>query len=444
MLPNLGSGLLGLDIHLHHSNSNLHQQQYPNQHMMNFTSDDPTQCVKQSTPKGKQHQPLGFSDEDDQGECKQASPWHRVKWSDAMVRLLILIVYYIGDDGFPEGNDANKKKSGAVLQKKGKWKSVSQAMTEKSYYVSPQQCEDKFNDLNKRYKRITDIVGKGTACKVVENQTLLDTMDHISPRMKEEVRKLLNSKHLFFREMCAYHNSGFGTGAVGGHQSCEAATDFAHQHQQTQQQCFHSPDGGQGANLSNKMVRGGMHEQQDEDEEHEEDEDEEDASEDSEEDEEMQDFGGSRNCVKGHSGRQHADAEVITNFLPEKKQKSALLSSPATSTRIQQLSCELTSVLQDVTKSPWEQRQWMRNRSLQLEEQRVSYQCQAFELEKQRMKWVKFSWKKGRDMERMKLRNEQTRLETERLVLIFRQKELELLDSHQQQGPSNKIPDLYI
>ena len=122
-----------------------------------------------------------------------------------------MVVFYIGDEVGSEGNDpaAGKKKSGAggVLQKKGKWKSVSRAMMERGFYVSPQQCEDKFNDLNKRYKRVNDILGKGTACKVVENQSLLDTMDHLSPKVKDEVKKLLNSKHLFFREMCAYHNS---------------------------------------------------------------------------------------------------------------------------------------------------------------------------------------------------------------------------------------------
>jgi hypothetical protein len=97
-------------------------------------------------------------------------------------------------------------------------------MMEKGFYVSPQQCEDKFNDLNKRYKRVNDILGKGTACKVVENQNLLDTMD-LAPKMKEEVRKLLNSKHLFFREMCAYHNS-CGHGVVAN-QSPETGIGIA-------------------------------------------------------------------------------------------------------------------------------------------------------------------------------------------------------------------------
>ncbi|KAF9591740.1 hypothetical protein IFM89_006086 [Coptis chinensis] len=112
-------------------------------------------------------------------------------------------------------------------------------------------------------------------------------------------------------------------------------------------------------------------------------------------------------------------------------------SSAPLSPSIQQLSFELMSVLQDGRKSPLEQKQWMRNRSIQLEEQRVNYQCQAFELEKQHMKWVKFSWKKEREMERMKLNNERMRLENERMVLLLRQKELEILDLHRQQRSSS-------
>ncbi|KAJ6845663.1 putative DNA helicase INO80 [Iris pallida] len=162
-----------------------------------------------------------------------ASPWQRMKWTDGMVRLLIMVVYCIGDDGTGaeaadqhhqqqqqqqpstgKGKKSQATAAGLLLQKKGKWKSVSRAMMEKGFYVSPQQCEDKFNDLNKRYKRVNDLLGKGTACRVVENQSLLDTMDHLSPKAKEEARKLLNSKHLFFREMCAYHNSGGGGGGA--------------------------------------------------------------------------------------------------------------------------------------------------------------------------------------------------------------------------------------
>ena len=139
-----------------------------------------------------------------QEELRQ-DPWQRMKWSDSMVRLLITMVLYVGEDGGSECEDGSKNKSG-ILQKKGKWKSVSKVMMGKGCYVSPQQCEDKFNDLNKRYKRLNDILGRGIACRVVENPSLLDSMEHLSPKVKEDVRKILSSKHLFFKEMCAYHN----------------------------------------------------------------------------------------------------------------------------------------------------------------------------------------------------------------------------------------------
>ncbi|CAB4278227.1 unnamed protein product [Prunus armeniaca] len=72
-----------------------------------------------------------------------------MKWTDNVVRLLIAIVACVGDDGTLESGEGLKRKSG-ILQKKGKWKTVSKIMISKGCHVSPQQCEDKFNDLNKR------------------------------------------------------------------------------------------------------------------------------------------------------------------------------------------------------------------------------------------------------------------------------------------------------
>ncbi|OVA19445.1 hypothetical protein BVC80_9057g18 [Macleaya cordata] len=482
ILPGMGSGMLGLEMPLHHPHHHQHhphphhphQQQHPfsNHHqqqqhhqMVTFSTheSDPhnqsQQSVKQNaypfTSKSKQQPPqqqqIALSDEDEPGFAaddgggdgrKRVSPWQRVKWTDSMVRLLIMVVFYVGDDGGPEGNDQSsncKKKSGGILQKKGKWKSVSRAMMEKGFYVSPQQCEDKFNDLNKRYKRVNDILGRGTACRVVENQSLLETMDHIPPKMKEEVKKLLNSKHLFFREMCAYHNSGGagggGGGAAGTHQISDAAVESS-QHQQ-QQRCFHSSQSAVGVGNSRtradaeglKMVKGGISREEEEDEDGEDEDDgEEDDEEDDDEDGEETEDGGK--CRKVHGGG-HEDEDDDEKLVPKKRQRRV---SPS----IQQLSCELMNVLQDGTKNPWEQRQWMRSRTMQLEEQRVSYQCQAFELEKQRLKWVKFSGKKEREMERMKLNNERMRLENERMVLLLRQKELELFDLHQQHSSSKR------
>ncbi|KAJ0987044.1 hypothetical protein J5N97_005400 [Dioscorea zingiberensis] len=160
-----------------------------------------------------------------------STPWHRMKWTDDMVRLLIAVVAYLGDDATPEPRHGDSLAARKALLKKGKWKAVSNLMQEKECYVSPQQCEDKFNDLNKRYKRLNEILGRGTTCRVVENPTLLESMTHVSAKAKEDVKKILSCKHLFYREMCAYHNgqrvpnshgiesnNGNGNGCeIGGH-----------------------------------------------------------------------------------------------------------------------------------------------------------------------------------------------------------------------------------
>ncbi|XP_044473670.1 stress response protein NST1-like [Mangifera indica] len=398
------------------------------------------------TPKPKQQlsplsdeDELGFAPDESAGDGKRkASPWHRMKWTDSMVRLLIMAVFYIGDEAGSEGND--KKMAGALLQKKGKWKSVSRAMMEKGFYVSPQQCEDKFNDLNKRYKRVNEILGKGTACRVVENQSLLDNMD-LSPKMKEEVKKLLNSKHLFFREMCAYHNScGHGSVtsvATGANRSLEVVADPSQvQHQQSQQKrCLHSSENALGGASSNRIeIDGSKMAKVGSEEENEEDDYSDDDDDDDDEDEAID------GILRGQNGHGQEDDNDNHEKTFGKKARKGVLSG-ALLPLMEQFNGEVMSVIQDGAKSAWEKKQWMKMRLLQLEEQQVSYEYQAFELEKQRIKWVKFSSKKKREMEKAKLENERRRLENQRMVLVIRQKEVELLDHHhhqQQQNSSNK------
>lgn len=368
-----------------------------------FAPRDHHQSSKQSYPPKSKAQSLTLSDDDepggaaaensaDDGKRKLSPPWQRMKWTDNMVRLLIMVVFYIGDEVGPEGNDhpssaaAAKKKGSGALQKKGKWKSVSRAMMERGFYVSPQQCEDKFNDLNKRYKRVNDILGKGTSCRVVENQSLLDSMD-LPPKLKEEVKKLLNSKHLFFREMCAYHNS------------CGHAPEAA-----PQQKCLHSAD--KGPNLNRGVENNNEGSKSSKGDEEEEDDDEEEDDEDEEDDYEDDDN---------------------DNDMDERCSRKRGRASPASS--IAQLDAEIASAMRDGGRTPTEKRQWLKKKQMALEEQRVGIQSQSLELEKQRLKWLKFSSKKEREMEREKLVNEKTRLENERMVLLIRQKEMDLMDN---------------
>ncbi|KAL0316150.1 UNVERIFIED_CONTAM: hypothetical protein Sradi_5493200 [Sesamum radiatum] len=360
MYPSMQPGMLGLEMSLRHpvpaqnpqNSQHIQQQQQQNSPhpMVGFGRHDGDyypQTQQQGYPfaaKSK-NQSLTLSDDDEPGVTaetsaddgkRKMSPWQRMKWTDNMIRLLIMVVYYVGDEVVSEGNDpASKKKGGGgALQKKGKWKSVSQVMTEKGFNVSPQQCEDKFNDLNKRYKRVNDILGKGTACRVVENPSLLDTMDHLSPKMKEEVRKLLNSKHLFFREMCAYHNScGHGSGAgvsgVGGVENSppEAAAEPSQsQLQARQQRCLHSTGNApfstnlnRGENEASKLAKMTS--------------DEDDEDEDDEDDEEDE------------SGVGSESHETDERSLRKRK---GTYHSPL----IQQLDAELVNMLQDRRKSP--------------------------------------------------------------------------------------------
>lgn len=452
LFSGFGSGMLGLEMPLHQQQQNPQNPQNPihlNHHpqMVAFAHHPETdqhhhaqslQSVKQQSaysyaPKAKQQMSplsdedeLGFAPDDADGKRK-VSPWQRMKWTDSMVRLLIMAVFYIGDEVGSEGVD--KKKVGVLLQKKGKWKSVSRAMMEKGFYVSPQQCEDKFNDLNKRYKRVNEILGKGTACRVVENQNLLDGMD-LSPKMKEEVKKLLNSKHLFFREMCAYHNScGHGsTTGTGANHSSDVAAEPSHVplQQAPQQRCSHSPDNiNSAAKIEaerSKMGRAISEEDDDGDGDEDESDDEDDDFDDDE----------------GHSRGHNDEDDNHNGERPHKRPRKDIFAT-SLSPVMQQFSSEVSAITQDVTKSSWEKKHYLKMKLLQLEEQHVNYQCQAFELEKQRLKWVKFSSKKEREMERAKLENDRKRLENERMLLVIKQKEIELIDlhHHQQQHSSN-------
>ncbi|RRT32294.1 hypothetical protein B296_00048592 [Ensete ventricosum] len=417
-----------------------------------------------------EEEPRYGEDVDEQGRrggvpsqpSSSASPWHRMKWTDGMVRLLIQVVYHVGDDGGgaegeqqqPHGTVAKGKKSAtasapvsALLQKKGKWKSVSQAMMEKGFYVSPQQCEDKFNDLNKRYKRVNDLLGKGTACRVVENQALLDTMD-LSSKAKEEARKLLNSKHLFFREMCAYHNAGVSS-------TCAAAPSPQippPAPSDQQQLCFHHPPGLVDMVLSRTKVaigrRGGGAAAEDEGNAEEVDDDDDADSEDDDDyddddgDEDDDDMENQNHKRHGDHHHQHEEVEededeaskgFVSGVAGGRKHKrtasqmsaspplSLTLSSPSSSMR--QLQSELMAMSGG---GEFQQRQWLKRKAAELEEQRVAYQCRAFQLERQHFKWLRFSTNKERDMERMKLDNERLCLENDRMLLLLRQKEIEL------------------
>ncbi|CAO2038343.1 unnamed protein product [Urochloa humidicola] len=148
-------------------------------------------------PNQMQASPISKEEEEARGKAvASSSQWRRIKWNDDMVKLLVSAASYIDED-------MDSIRGGG--RKVGKWRVISLAMNERGFPVSPQQCEDKFYDLNKRYKRVTAILGKGTACDVVEKPELLEQMN-LPEKLKEEARRHLSSKHLHYEEMCSYNN----------------------------------------------------------------------------------------------------------------------------------------------------------------------------------------------------------------------------------------------
>ncbi|CAI9764500.1 unnamed protein product [Fraxinus pennsylvanica] len=137
------------------------------------------------------------------GTEKREPVWQRIKWTEEMVKLLITAVSYVDEDALSTVNNSERRKHFIPLVK-GKWRAISNTMVERGYIVSPQQCEDKFNILNKKYKRLDEMLGRKNASEVVENPVVMERMN-ISVEMKENVKKILTCKQLFYQEMHSYH-----------------------------------------------------------------------------------------------------------------------------------------------------------------------------------------------------------------------------------------------
>ncbi|KAJ6306836.1 hypothetical protein OIU78_022031 [Salix suchowensis] len=342
----------------------------------------------------------GADGHNDVSRGKKGTSWHRVKWTDKMVRLLITAVSYIGEDATSDCGGGIRRRF-IVLQKKGKWKSVSKVMAERGFHVSPQQCEDKFNDLNKRYKRLNDMLGRGTSCQVVENPALLDVIDYLTEKEKDDVRKILSSKHLFYEEMCSYHNGN------RLHLPHDPAL------QRSLQLALRSRD-----DHDNDDVRRYQHDDLDEDDQEIETDDHDEFG------ENHASHGDSRGIheVLGGSakrprlGQGHEDA--CFGNLSQDHNKGSSYSHP------QIALVDMNQVSPESSRAAWLQKQWMESRTLQLEEQNLKIQQEMLELEKQRFKWQRFSKKRDRELEKLRMENERMKLENERLALELKRKEM--------------------
>ncbi|KAL1193038.1 hypothetical protein V5N11_036335 [Cardamine amara subsp. amara] len=334
----------------------------------------------------------------------KGSPWQRVKWTDKMVKLLITAVSYIGDDSTM---DSGSRRKFAVLQKKGKWKSVSKVMAERGYHVSPQQCEDKFNDLNKRYKKLNDMLGRGTSCQVVENPALLDSIGYLNDKEKDDVRKIMSSKHLFYEEMCSYHNGN----------RLHLPHDLALQ--RSLQLALRNRD-----DHDHDDAR--KHQMEDLD-----DEDHDGEGDDHDEyDEQHYSHGDCRGIHYGGGGglgggplkkirqsHSNEDGDHPSHVNSLECNKGTLPQMPFSQADVNQGGAESG-------RSASVQKQWMESRTLHLEEQKFQIQVELLELEKQRFRWERFSKRRDQELERMKMENERMKLENDRMGLELKQREL--------------------
>ncbi|XP_054804637.1 uncharacterized protein LOC129307147 [Prosopis cineraria] len=334
------------------------------------------------------------------GRGKKGSPWHRVKWTDNMVKLLITAVSYLSEDVSSDFGGGGRRKF-AVLQKKGKWKCISKVMAERGFHVSPQQCEDKFNDLNKRYKKLNDMLGRGTSCQVVENPALLDEIDFLSEKEKDDVRKILSSKQLFYEEMCSYHNCN--RLALPHDPALRCSLQLALKNRDDH---------------DNDDVRSSYHDDNDEDDLDLENDDDDDFHED------YACHGGNRGThgTLGGSMKKLKQSQEDLMFVNPSNSRAYNKSSYPHGMMVQS---DVNQGLPESKKATWLQEQWIESRSIQLEEQKMQLQVELLELEKQRLKWQRFCKKKDRDLEKMRMENERMKLENERMALELKRKKME-------------------
>ncbi|KAL6870740.1 hypothetical protein ACP4OV_014588 [Aristida adscensionis] len=319
------------------------------------------------------------------GKGKKGSAWHRMKWTDSMVKLLITAVSYTGEDA---GADlCGGRRSFTIMQKKGKWKAISKVMGERGCHVSPQQCEDKFNDLNKRYKRLTDILGRGTACNIVANPTLLDSMSHLSDKMKDDAKKILSSKHLFYEEMCSYHNNN----------RVNLPEDPTLQHSlqlALRSKEEHDPRRDASADA-----------------------DEDDQSADSDYEDDDEEHHPVHTNVREPSMHKRMRHDV--SFVISSSHEGSGRSDP------HDITVDINKVFPDGTNLDLWQKD-LASQALEIQKRRLQIEGKDLELTQQRLKWERFKKKKDRELERMTLENEHMMIENKRLELELRHKELEL------------------
>lgn len=339
--------------------------------------------------------------ENDQGKGKRVSLWQRVKWTDAMVRLLITAVSYIGEDTFSDCGPGVRRKY-VNLQKKGKWKSISAVMSERGFYVSPQQCEDKFNDLNKRYKKLNDILGRGISCEVVENPALLELMDHLSERTKDEVRKILSSKQLFYEAMCSYHNGN------RLHLPHDPAL------QRSLQLALRNKDDHETSDSRRQVTDDGDNDQDA-------DADDQDECEDNRSKDTYSVTVDPAKRMRQGPGVE--DFGFDTAASSQELHKTFYLQQ-------QNQNADVNLTLPGGPKAGWSQEQLLKARRVFLEQRKLQIEMDILEVRKQCLEWESISKKRNRELENVAMENEMMKLKNEQMALELKQKEMNMNLNH--------------
>ncbi|KAJ6391827.1 hypothetical protein OIU77_025733 [Salix suchowensis] len=213
--------------------------------------------------------------------------------------------------------------------------------------------------------------------------------------------KILNSKHLFYEEMCSYHNGN------RLHLPHDPAL------QRSLQLALRSRD-----DHDNDDARRHPHDDLDED-------DQEIETDDRDEFEENHASHGGCRGIHGVSGgsakrpRQSQGQEdaCFGNSSQDPNKGSCYYHPQAAQVDMNQVSSESSRAVRL-------QKQWMESRTLQLEEQKLQIQQDMLELEKQRFKWQRFSKKRDRELEKSRMENERMKLENEQMALELKRKEM--------------------
>jgi hypothetical protein len=271
-----------------------------------------------------------------------------------------------------------------MLKRKGKWKLVSTSMNERGFAVSPQQCEDKFNDLNKRYKRLTDILGRGTTCQIVENPHLLEGVN-LSGKLREEAKKLLSSKHLHYEEMCSYHNRN---------RLCLLDDPTLQKSLRLGLRSREDPGKKSSFGYDNEDDQMMFSDDDDED-----------------EDDEFNDD--IEITAEDHHHRSHGTKKLQTD---QGDTRSGSHLSEIAAIDVSKV-CEGSGAPSGEKKSTHE---------IEIEKRRLKIKTEMIKIEQRHLKWLRFSEEKDRDLQKMRLENEKMRLENERLELELKLKEIEM------------------